>query len=237
MGRSRSIAESFRDRISGIMNDGLVSDLLAIHHAITRGLRVSLNRARSFLGEGFPDPETKRGFLDFAKCTVIVTVAHHDTEDDLIFPEFRRRLPEAPFDALDEQHEELLPLLDAVTTGIETGRKGAPNAEWLPALAESLEALGKRWRAHIDLEEKHFSEEAIGRVFSSEEQETLGRQATERGQKLAQPGPLVLPFLLFNLEPEERAKFSAKLPPQVTQQLVPGDWAETWAPMKPFLLS
>jgi len=219
------------------MAETLASDLLMIHHAITRGIRVSLNRARGYVSTGFPDEETRRGFLDFVKCTVVVTVAHHDTEDELVFPEFRRRLPEAPYDALDEQHEELLPLLDAVGAGIETARKGAPRGEWLPALTESLEALNKRWRSHIDLEEQHFSEETIGGVFSQAEQEQLSRKATEHSQKLAQPGPLILPFVLYNLEPEERAKFAAKLPPMVTQQLVPGDWAATWAPMKPLLLA
>jgi hypothetical protein len=46
----------------------------------------------------------------------------------------------------------------------------------------------------------------------------------------------VVPFLLYNLPPEERAIFSQGMPPVVTQELVPVVWKEKWSPMKPFLL-
>jgi hypothetical protein len=47
---------------------------------------------------------------------------------------------------------------------------------------------------------------------------------------------LVVPFLLYNLPPEERAVFSQGMPPIVIQELVPVAWKEKWSPMKPFLL-
>ncbi len=218
------------------MSPSVVSDLLTFHHVITRGMKVSLERGRAFSRSGFPDAETKRGFLDFARCTAIVTRAHHDTEDALVFPAFRSRLPGIPYDELDQQHEELLPLLEAVGRGVEAGDKGLPERDWLPALAESLHRVLDLWERHIEIEERHFTEEAVGEKFPPAEQEELGRKFAEHGQKLAQPPPLILPFVLFNLEPAERAALSAKLPPPVTQ-LVATAWAPTWAAMKPFLLA
>ncbi len=50
------------------------------------------------------------------------------------------------------------------------------------------------------------------------------------------PDYLVVPFLLYNLSPEDRATMSAEMPPVVTQQLVPVVWKEKWQPMSPFLL-
>jgi hypothetical protein len=45
-----------------------------------------------------------------------------------------------------------------------------------------------------------------------------------------------MPFVLYNLPAEERAILAQKMPPIVTQQLLPVDWKEKWAPMQPFLL-
>jgi hemerythrin-like domain-containing protein len=216
--------------------DTLAAELLRFHRVITRALTVSLETARAFVRGGFPGAAMKRGYLDYVKCLAILTRAHHDTEDDLVFPVFRARLPEVPFKTLDAQHEELLPLLDAVAALVEAGASGRSESQWLPALGLSLERLGRLWASHIDLEERYLSEAAIGRICPPEEQEELRRQFSEHGQKLAQPASLILPFILYNLDPAQRQLLMAKLPPPVTKQLIPVDWKEAWSPMKPFLL-
>jgi hypothetical protein len=55
---------------------------------------------------------------------------------------------------------------------------------------------------------------------------------------MAHSGPdyLVVPFVLYNLSPEQRAILAAEMPPIVTQQLVPIAWKAQWEPMSPFLL-
>lgn len=219
------------------MESSLSSDLLAFHHVISRAMAVSLERAREYGRKGFPDAAVRRGYLDYVTCLVTLTRAHHDTEDELVFPAFDARMPTVPFDILDAQHGRLLPLLDAVAASVEAGAAGRPGAEWLPQLADSLESLGELWTEHIGVEEKHLTAEAISRAFSAAEQEELSRKASEHGQKLAQPAPLLLPFVLFNLDPAERAVLAAKLPPPLVKQLIPIDWKEAWSPMKPFLLS
>ena len=47
----------------------------------------------------------------------------------------------------------------------------------------------------------------------------------------------MVPFILYNLAPGERALMAAGMPAAVTQQLVPGPWKEKWAVMQPFLLA
>jgi hypothetical protein len=64
----------------------------------------------------------------------------------------------------------------------------------------------------------------------------LGRKTGESSQKHLHAPAVEMPFVLFNLEPEDRAAMAGMLPPVVTQQLVPVAWRAQWAPMQPFLL-
>jgi hypothetical protein len=50
------------------------------------------------------------------------------------------------------------------------------------------------------------------------------------------PAYLMMSFILYNLAPEDRAVLAQGLPETVTKQLVPIDWKDKWASMKPFLL-
>ena len=50
------------------------------------------------------------------------------------------------------------------------------------------------------------------------------------------PDYLVVPFMLYDLDPEPRAIMTAALPTVVTEQLVPVAWKDRWATMKPYLL-
>ena len=52
----------------------------------------------------------------------------------------------------------------------------------------------------------------------------------------AEPANLVVPFILYNLSPEDRAIMTQGFPEIVTKQLVPVDWKEEWKSMQPFLL-
>ena len=55
------------------------------------------------------------------------------------------------------------------------------------------------------------------------------------------PLPWLLPFLLYNLEGQDRAWMAAQMPSPrlswvVTRVLLPRVWVKRWAPMAPFLL-
>ena len=64
----------------------------------------------------------------------------------------------------------------------------------------------------------------------------LGQKAAAHSAAHAQPAPWAVPFLLYNLEMEDRAHFLSVMPAELTQQLVPVVWKDEWAAMKPFLL-
>jgi hypothetical protein len=61
-------------------------------------------------------------------------------------------------------------------------------------------------------------------------------RAGQHTQQNTGPDYLVLPFILYNMPPEARELFAKGLPPILTERLVPVDWKDQWAPMKPFLL-
>jgi Hemerythrin HHE cation binding domain len=199
-------------------------------------MAVSAKRARDFAQKGFPDESTRRGFLDYVRSLVTATCAHHDAEDDVGFPAFQPRLPEVPFSELEAQHDVLLPVIEEANAAVDAGTRGRAEGLWLPNLEDALRRLSYIWEEHIALEERYLTAEALQRAFTPEEQEELGRRMAEHGRKRAEPARLVLPFLYFNLEPADRAGFAASLPEEITQRLIPVDWKDTWAPMKPFLL-
>ena len=219
------------------MKPDLAGDLLRIHKIVTRGLAVSRERGKAFAKANFPDARTREGYISYNRALLATLHAHHGAEDQLIFPRFRACIPDAPYDRLDADHRDLIPALSAAGSAVEGAVSGVSAAVWLVELLGALDRIEELWHAHIAIEERHFTSETIGAAMSAEEQETLGRAAAEHAQKHAGPDYLVVPFLLHNLEPDERAVMGAKLPPVVTQQLVPITWLAKWEPMRPFRLA
>ena len=106
----------------------------------------------------------------------------------------------------------------------------------LGALHSALTRLAEIWALHIHQEETTFSISELETVASSEE---IGGWLASMGQHRPEgspPDPQLIPWILHNLVPEDRALMAQNMPPQVTQELVPGPWRELWMPMKPFLL-
>jgi hypothetical protein len=118
---------------------------------------------------------------------------------------------------------------------------GVGSAGWqadaLSELAHPLTDLQTLWQTHIALEEATISPENSRQYLTPAENEQLGRQLTEHGQAHAQPGELVMPFVVYNLSGADRAEFVKLLPPVMIQQLIPFAWKAAWAPMAPFLLA
>jgi hemerythrin-like domain-containing protein len=212
-------------------------DLLRIHSIITRGLNVATEKSQRFAQEGFPDTSTGEGFICYARSLASVLDAHHLTEEELVFPDMQGMLPDVPYDLLKAQHREITSVLGEIQAAIEEVAADPSVAAPLTKLHEALKRLGDLWHAHIGIEQDHFTVDKIATLIGPEEQVRLIRRYAEHGQKHAGPDYLVVPFLLYNLPPEERAIFARALPAIVTQQLVPGPWKEKWQPMLPFLLS
>jgi hypothetical protein len=219
------------------MKSDLAGDLLRIHRIVTRALAVSRERGSAFAKAEFPDARTREGYVSYNRALLATLHAHHGAEDLLVFPRFRACIPDAPYDRLDADHRDLIPALSAADAALERAQSGTPTEVWLVELLGALDRISELWHAHIALEERHFTSETIGAAMSGEEQEALGRAASEHAQKHAGPDFLVVAFLLYNLEPGDRAVMAGKLPPIVTEQLIPVAWRERWEPMKPFFLS
>jgi hemerythrin-like domain-containing protein len=212
-------------------------DLLRIHSIITRGLNVATEKSQQFAQEGFPDASTREGFICYARSFVSVLHAHHLTENELVFPYMREKLPDAPYDLLIAQHQQLAHILDEIKAAVEEVSADPQAAASLNKLNQALRRLADLWRPHMGLEQDHFTVDRLGVLIDREEHIRLGGLFVEHGRKHMGPDYLVVPFLLYNLPPEERAILARMMPPMVTQQLVPVVWKVKWAPMLPFLLS
>jgi hemerythrin-like domain-containing protein len=211
------------------------ASLVAIHNVITRGLKVSIESAGKFAARGFADATEQAGFLNYVRALVSVLDGHHITEDDIAFPYFRDKLPEAPFDLLSAQHQEMVPLLGQIRAAVERCEKPGQVEAGLRDMEAALRRVDAMWHPHIQIEQEHLVEKADA-LLSVEEQMSLVRSVGEHVQKHTGPPYLTVPFTLFNVPAQERAVFTEAMPPEVTGHLVPVVWKEQWASMAPFLL-
>jgi hypothetical protein len=213
----------------------IAADLIRIHSVVTRGLSVSLERGQTFARDGFPDDATREGFVSYVQSLVSVLHAHHLGEDELAFPYLRDLLPDAPFDLLSEQHQQMVPILDEIAAANEAVAAGG-DSQSVNDLNRALTQVDELWHPHIQIEEEQFSVEKGAELIGVDEHIRLAQLFAKLSQEHAQPDFLVVPFILFNLSPEDRAIMAAPMPPVVTQELVPRAWKDKWAPMQPFLL-
>ena len=214
----------------------IAADLLRIHRVITRGLEVGLDRSRAFAQDGFPDSGTRQGFVLYVQALVAMLHGHHLSEDDIAFPFLRDRLAEAPFDVLINEHKQMEPLMDEIRTAIEAVGDSADPSAALNELNRTLDRMNSLWHAHIGKEEAAFNPDVVGPMLRADEHIQLAQASAKHSAENAGPVYLTVPFLLYNLSPEDRAVQSAAMPPEMIQELVPMVWKEKWAPMKPFLL-
>ena len=137
---------------------------------------------------------------------------------------------------LSEQHHQITVYLKQIERWLGTG-PAAWQADALSELRHALTDLQALWLTHIALEEATISPENSRQYLTPAENEQLGRQLAEHGQAHAQPGELVMPFVVYNLSGADRAEFVKLLPPVMLQQLIPFAWKAAWEPMTPFLLA
>jgi len=203
-------------------------DLQRIHRCITRGLAVARENCQTFAASGFPDDTTGEGFWKYCHGLEANAHGHHRIEDDIFFPHLRELLAGTDFDQLMADHQQM----DTILTEMRTARENGSLAD----MHRALSRMSNLWLPHIAKEESDLNPEVAAEVMTIPEQIELGQKAAAHSQEHTQPAPLAVPFLLYNLEADDRAHFLAVMPAEVTQQLVPVVWKDEWAPMKPFLL-
>lgn len=206
------------------------SDLVRIHKVITRALRVAIHNSR-----GTIEDETGQGFASYVRVMTILLHAHHSGEDELAFPFWKSRLPDGPFDELVRQHGEMVGFLERIEKWLKAGAEAWQTGA-VEGLHEALSDLYSLWSTHIALEEATVGPEYSQKYLTPAENGQLAKQLSEHGQAHSQPSELVMPFVVYNLEAEDRREFVELLPPVMTQQLIPVAWKPIWEPMRPFLL-
>lgn len=220
----------------GENSPNVADSLLLIHHVITRGLGVCAQNSETFAIHGFEDESLKTGFLDYTSSLASVLRGHHMAEDELAFPYLRAVLPGAPYDDLGADHRAMEPLLAQIETAVASVASGEQTGRALRQLYDTVMSVAEIWQPHIETEEQTFNSEVLAQLIAPEEHIRLIRSLSEFSQQHTGPGPLVIPFILYNLPAAERSALAQGMPPAVTQELVPGTWKAQWAPMEPFLL-
>jgi hemerythrin-like domain-containing protein len=207
-----------------------------IHNIITRGLRVSLESAQRVLKGGFLGERDREGFFNYVRALNSVLNAHHLTEDDLAFPYFRDKLPEAPFDNWTYWHHKMVEILDEIKQAMEKCEKKDQLETGLRDIENALARLNEGWPYHIQPETDEFINKADALV-PVEEQLRLVKMFAEYVLQHALPLHLTVPFMLYNLPVEDRQAFSQWIPADGILNLVPTSWKEKWESMIPFLLA
>jgi hypothetical protein len=213
----------------------LAEDFLRIHRAITRGLTVGVTRGLNFVSEGFPDPSLQQGFALYLQALTAVVSAHHEGEDEVAFPALKQKLPGVPYERLGADHGTIEETLDMVKSKLPELAGVNPAAALVKAV-DGLKSILVVWTPHIEIEQTAFSATAIAEAMTPAEQAQVAIAFAKHSQEHAGPPFFALPFVLFNLAPADRVEMAAMMPKMLIEELIPGDWKEMWAPMKPFLL-
>jgi hemerythrin-like domain-containing protein len=207
-----------------------------IHSIITRGMKVSLKGAQGIIQNGFQGEINREGFFNYIQALTSILHAHHLMEDNVAFPYFREKLPDAPFDDLTFWHHKMSEMLDEINLAADKCKKNEDLEAELKKLENALSRLYEGWPYHIQPETDEFINKADALV-PVKEQRRLVRQFAEYSRNLAVPPYLTVPFMLYNLPEAHREVFSKGMPAEVIKNLVPVVWKEKWASMKPFFLA
>ena len=224
------------DQSPDMIPDILPKSLARIHLVITRGVETARERSHAYAGGEPASPEAIAGFVDYLHTLASILHGHHTGEEELVFPAIRDRFQDAPWALLEQEHRAMVPVIEELKA-CAAQLRDAPSQEVWTNTASVLDRLALLWEPHYQREETHMSAADVAALIPLSEQQSLVAAAAAHSQQHTGPDYLVLPFLLYNLDGDERLAMAALFPPVVTQQLVPIAWKDKWSPMKPFLLA
>ena len=215
----------------------LSKSLVRIHLLITRGIETAQSEIDEIREKGYTKPKTKEGFLKFLRSLTTVFHAHHLTEDEVVFPFFEQRKLDAPFDEWRMEHIKISSAVKSVSQLIsDIENKNVPEEELLTKGHDLLNQLKDLWYPHFQSEEYYFQPSTIDLVTTREEIINIGKDIGKHSKELSQPGTVIIPFMLYNLELEDRKIFSKEFPWIINFIMVPGFWKSQWRSMEPYLL-
>jgi hypothetical protein len=192
------------------------STMLAIHGALRRDLeQVARIAGEKHHGDG----AHLRASLGWGQFKMFL-VAHHQVEDEALWPVLRARV--APFpdqvavvDALEAEHAVIEPLLEAVDDEAADPHGGGQQ------LSDAVDELVIRLVGHLAHEEAD-GRHLIDATLSAEEWQNFGRS---HGQRLLGDAATYVPWLLEGATHETVEAFLANIPPPFA-----ASYREQWAP-------
>ncbi|HEX7135923.1 MAG TPA: hemerythrin domain-containing protein [Iamia sp.] len=193
----------------------------AIHTALRHAAHAMAAAAPSL---GPEEPERLAAFRRYWAGYAGEVVAHHTTEDDVVFPELVRRAPflAALMERADADHHHLDELMEDVTAALGAIADGA-SPERAAAL---LREVADHMEEHLGMEDRDLLP-VIEVSFSAEEYEVLEKKALDIIGFGAQAA-FTIPFLAASLDDETRADLlgDAPLPVKVILRLFRGRHAK-----------
>lgn len=217
-------------------NPSVARDIYFIHLVITRSLNVALEHCQSCKNQKIDNHSLESGFLTYVQSLVTLLDSHHIVEDEVIFPYFQGKLENAPFETMNSQHLEMLPVLEQMKVTIDNLTNNSAVSDNLSTLQQLLIQIRDIWEPHFQLEELYLTPENISNIIDQEEEIRLTHLFAQEAGKHIHPDYLLIPFILYNLSPENRAVMSQVFPPFLIEKVASSDWQSQWKPMSPFLI-
>lgn len=189
----------------------------AIHVAL-RDAAHAMAVASSSLHAG--DRKRLAAFRAYWKGYAGEVLAHHTTEDDVVFPELVARVPSlAPLmERADADHHHLDELMEDVTAALAAIADGAPSDRATGLLREVADHMDE----HLGMEDRDFLP-VIEVTFSAEEYAALEEKALEI-IGIGSQAAFTIPFIARSVDDETRAALlgDAPLPVKVILRLFKG---------------
>jgi hypothetical protein len=139
--------------------------------------------------------------------------AHHLLEDEVLVPLLRRKGAAGPWDQIGADHRDLVAQLTA----------------------RDLAGLARALPAHFALEEAVLTEPFWRGLLTAEEATAFGKEVAAHSREHLKPAAQLLPLMLYNLDPAERERFTARMPRFVTAGLVPFVFRSSWRGLRPWM--
>jgi hypothetical protein len=192
------------------------STMLAIHGALRRDLeQVARIAGERHHGDG-ARLRASLGWVQFKRFLV----AHHQVEDDALWPALRSHVAAFPdqvavVDALEAEHGVIEPLLEAVDHEVANPEGDGQQ------LSDLVDELATRLAAHLGHEESE-GRQLIDATLNAEEWQRFARS---HGQRLLGEASTYVPWLLEGASPETVEGFLLNIPPPLA-----ASYREQWAP-------
>ena len=186
------------------------SDMAAVHQVF----RSSLASAPVLIESAAGDEDRRTLIASYYTNVLAFLEAHHDGEEELLFPLLIERAPQqkSDVDLAIEQHQDVLTLLAAARTSV-TAWEPKGDAE-APELMRTLGSLNVALSAHLDQEEARLVPLATEYVTVEEWGMLPGHaMANFDGDKIW----LIMGLIRENFTPEQRAMMLEHMPPPPRQ--------------------